>query len=752
MLIHRNRLAGFAFLLLVMPSSVALGQIVPAIYPPPPNLPETLARTADGRATVRAVRLTAPLQLDGRLDEAVYFEILPADGLIQADPKENMPFTERHETWVFFDDSAIYVSMRCWESRPDRMIANEMRRDHGGLAQNDHVSFTLDTFLDRRNAVSLTVSASGGRMDGQFSDERLYNGDWNPVWDSAVSRFEGGWSVEMAVPFKSLRYGPGREQVWGFNVRRLSRWKNEMAHLTAIPRALALRGMFIQSLAGTLVGVEAPPPAMNLEIKPYITGNLISDRTARPPVSNDPGGEVGIDVKYGLGRSLTTDFTYNTDFAQVEADEQQVNLTRFSLFFPEKREFFLENSGTFAFGGAGTFGAASGDTPTIFYSRRIGLNLGRPLPIDGGGRLTGRFGRFSLGVISIQTGEEPVSGSPSTNFSVLRLKRDILRKSNIGVMVTRRSVGERHPGSNETYGVDGAFGFYDNLTVNTYWARTRTRGLGGDNTSYRGQINYAGDRYGLQLEQLSVGHDFNPDMGFVRRLDTRRSFAQARFSPRPTKSVVRRYSFVMSGTYIENGARRIDAREVDGSFAVEFQTGDRFSLSYDRTFEFLPTAFRIATGVEVPTGGYNYESGRVSYSFGQQRPISGSLSAEHGTFYDGHRTTFAVGGGRVELTPQFSAQPTVSVNRVSLPQGAFITTLAGTRTTYTMTPRMFVSALVQYNTSAHSLASNVRLRWEYAPGSELFVVYNDQRDTLAQKEPSLQNRAFIIKINRLLRF
>ncbi len=749
----RTRQAGVALLLLVGLCATAMGQVAPAAYPPPPTLPETMTRAADGRVTIRAVRLPAPLRLDGRLDEAVYTTIHPADGLIQADPNDNVPFTERHETWVFFDDTAIYVSMRCWESRPDRMIANEMRRDHGGVAQSDHVSFTLDTFLDRRNAVSFTVSAAGGRMDGQFSDERIYNGDWNPVWDAAVSRFDGGWTVEMAVPFKSLRYGPGREQVWGFNVRRLSRWKNEMAHLTPIPRALAQRGMFIQSLAGTLVGVEAPPPAMNLEIKPYVTGNLTSDHTARPPVSNDPGGEVGVDVKYGLGRSLTADFTYNTDFAQVEADEQQVNLTRFSLFFPEKREFFLENSGTFAFGGAGTFGAASGDTPTLFYSRRIGLNLGRSVPIDGGGRLTGRLGRFSLGVISIQAGDEPVSASPATNFSVLRLKRDILRKSNVGVLVGRRSVGERRPGTNDTYGVDGAFGFYDNLTVNTYWARTQTPGLGRDDTSYRGQVDYAGDRYGLQLEQLSVGNDFNPDMGFVRRVDIRRSFAQARFSPRPKKKgLVRRYSFVASETYIETGAHRVDTRELDGSATAEFQKGDRFVLAYNRTFEYLPAPFRIATGIAVPTGGYTYQAGRISYTFGQQRKISGTVSTEHGTFYGGHRTIFGVASGRVELTPQFSAQPTVSVNRVSLPQGEFTTTLAGTRATYTMTPLMFVSALVQYNTTAHSLASNVRLRWEYAPGSELFVVYNDQRDTLVRGIPELQNRAFIVKINRLLRF
>jgi hypothetical protein len=473
----------------------------------------------------------------------------------------------------------------------------------------------------------------------------------------------------------------------------------------------------------------------------------------RPAVSNDPGGDVGVDVKYGVGHGLTADFTYNTDFAQVEADEQQVNLTRFSLFFPEKRDFFLENSGTFAFGGAGTFGVVAGDTPTLFYSRRIGLNLGRSVPIEAGGRLTGRMGRFSLGAINIQTNHDAASGAPSTNFSVLRLKRDILRKSNIGILATHRSRGETRPGSNDAVGVDAAFGFFDNLAINSYWSRTRTSGLAGDDVSYRGQLDYAGDRYGLQLEQLSVGRDFNPDIGFVRRTDIQRSFAQARFSPRPKNArVIRKYSYVVAGTYIENGVGRVDWRNVDASFGIEFQHGDRFSAGHARTYEFLPAPFRIAPTVVLPARGYDYASTRGSYAFGDQRRLSGTFSAEHGSFYSGTRTTVGVSGGRIEITPRFSLQPTGSVNRVSLPEGRFTTRLVGSRVTYTMTPLMFASALVQYNSSLNVVTSNIRFRWEYAPGSEFFVVYHDQRDSLTAGFPGLQNRAFIVKVNRLLRF
>ena len=353
---------------------------------------------------------------------------------IQAEPQEGAPATERTEAWVTFDREYVYISFRCWESRPERMVANEMRRDSGNIFQGDFVGFTLDTFYDRRTAVLFTVNAIGGRTDGQVSDERQYNGDWNPIWHVAVGRFDGGWTVETAVPFKSLQYRPGRAQVWGFNLRRDSQWRNEISYIAPIPIAMATNGLQMTSFAATLVDLEAPEGSRNLEIKPYAISEVSGDRTATPKISNDLGGDLGLDVKYGLTQNLTADLTVNTDFAQVEADTQQINLTRFSLFFPEKREFFLENRGLFAFGGAGRsgFGGGGGDTPVLFHSRQIGLHQGQEVPIEVGGRLTGRVGAFSLGVVNIQTGDATVSGAPATNFSVVRVKRDILRRSSIG--------------------------------------------------------------------------------------------------------------------------------------------------------------------------------------------------------------------------------------------------------------------------------------------------------------------------------
>ena len=462
-----------------------------------------------------------------------------------------------------------------------------------------------------------------------------------------------------------------------------------------------------------------------------------------------------MDVKVGVTQGLTADLTYNPDFAQVEADEQQVNLTRFSLFFPEKREFFLENQGAFSFGGSATSGgqARASDMPILFYSRRIGLNERREVPLNAGGRLTGRAGAFTLGALAIQADEDAPGQLPHTTFTVLRAKRDILRRSSVGAMFTGRSVSELASGSNDTFGVDGVFGFYDDLTINTHWARTRTEGLEGDDTSYRGQLDYAGDRYGVQLEHLLVGDAFNPEVGFVRRRDMRRSFGQLRFSPRPQSvAFVRRFVWQASMAYVEDLAGVVETRQLDGEFTTELENSDMLTLIVTDSYEFLPEPFPIAPGLVLPVGGYDFANLRVAYNFGPQRLVSGNLSVEHGTFFSGEKTTVGVSRGRVSITNQFSVEPTVSFNWVDLAEGSFTSNLVGTRATYTVTPRMFASALVQYNSSLDAVSANVRFRWEYRPGSELFVVYNEDRDTTGRRYPTLENRAFIVKVNRLFRF
>jgi hypothetical protein len=725
--------------------------------PPPPAPPAIIARDDQGRITVRAVRLLTALRIDGQIDEAAYDGVEPISDFIQMEPDGGLPATEKTDVWIFFDQANLYVTIRAWETHPERMIVNEMRRDSNNIRMGDCVGFSLDTFYDRRNAAQFEVNPLGARTDGQSTNERQYNADWNPVWSLAVGEFAGGWTVEAAIPFKSLRYRPGSTQVWGFNARRNNKWKNEISFLTRIPPAFGIgRGSFAASLFPTLVGLEAPSGSRNLEVKPFAITDLTTDETASPRISNRASGDWGVDAKYGVTQNLTADLTFRTDFAQVEADEQQVNLTRFSLFFPEKREFFLENQGTYAFAGVGgmaTMGVGGGQTPILFYSRRIGLSQGREVPILAGGRLTGRVGRFSLGMLNIQTRDEPLANTPATNFSVVRVKRDVLRRSSIGTMFTTRSVTQNQTGSNEAYGIDGTFSFFQNLSVNTYWAKTRSAGLQGNDISYRAHLDYPADRFGLQLERLAVGKNFNPEVGFVRRGDMRESYGQFRFSPRPASiKSVRKFSSIGSIDYIEDGRGRLETRTRDGEFAIEFQNSDRFSVGVTDSYEFLKQPFLIAPAVRIPVGGYSFTSGRTVLLFGQQRPLSGSLTAEYGTFYDGHRKALSYTKTRVNVSPRFSLEPTVSINWVDLPAGLFTTKLLGSRVTYTMTPLMFASALIQYDTSTNLVSTNLRLRWEYHPGSELFVVYNEERDSVARPVPDLQNRAFIVKINRLFRF
>jgi hypothetical protein len=516
------------------------------------------------------------------------------------------------------------------------------------------------------------------------------------------------------------------------------------------------RASIAASLYATLVGIETPQPGINLEVKPYVTADLSTDNNSAPPRVNAVNGDVGLDVKYAITQNLTADLTYNTDFAQVEADEQQVNLTRFSLLFPEKREFFLENRDLFTFGGVtgtpGLSSGGSGDAPILFYSRRIGLARGREIPIQGGGRLTGRFARFTVGALDIRTDRDAASGVAAANFSVLRVKRDILRRSSVGALVTRRSVTETRVGANEAYGVDGTFTFFDLLSLNGYWSRTHTDGVKGDDTSYRAFIDYNGDRYGVAVERLAIGDNFNPDVGFVRRDNMRQSWAQMRFSPRP-KSMpsIRKFSSIGTYRYLENGAGQVETRELDGEFAIELQNGDRAFVGIGDHFERLMQQFRVAPTVVIPVGDYSFVTGRVGYNFGLQRSVSGNLLVERGRFYDGERTAVSFRPARLNPTAQLSIEPSVSVNWVDLPSGSFRQMLVGPRVTYTMTPRLFASALMQYNSFGTLIGSNMRLRWEYQPGSEFFVVFNEERDARARGWPALDNRSLIVKVNRRLR-
>ena len=741
--------------------------------PPPPVAPDVITREG-GQATMRAIRLLAGIEVDGRLDEPVYETVAPVSGFIQQLPDEGAPATERTDAWVMFDDENFYVAGRCWDSAPpSEWEATEMRRDAFNMLNNDLFGFLIDTFYDRRNALLFYANPLGGFVDQALTNEGNPNRDWNPVWDVRTGRFDGGWTIEMAVPFKSLRYRPARDQVWGIQLRRTVMRKNEWAYLTLIPISAAgfggRGGVFRVSAAGTLVGLEAPPAGVHLEVKPYAIGGLTPAEAAGAgaaarPIEGD--AKAGVDLKYGVTQNLTADFTWNTDFAQVEVDEQQVNLTRFNLFFPEKREFFLEGRGIFDFA-RGSFRTArslrrgsvlgGGDAPTIFYSRRIGLQGGRAAPILGGGRLTGKLGAFDVGALNIQTGDEALSGARDTNFTVLRVKRDVLRRSSVGGIVTNRSLTLAGDGSNQVYGADAVFSFFDSVNLLGYYARSRTRGVTGRDASYQARFDYGADRYGLEVDHLLVGGGFRPEVGFLRRSNFRRTSLSGRFSPRPSSlEAVRQFVIEASHDYfLTADSGLLETRQNQLAFQTELENSDQFGVRLSDSFERLQRPFfPSGGGVAIPPGGYGFADVRLTYALGPRRLLSGRVEAAAGGYFDGRLTSIDLGRGRVDLTSRLSVEPSVSFNWIELPGGSFRTDLARARVNFTFSPRTFLSSLLQYNSANRTLGANLRLRWEYSPGSELFVVYTEERGTdplRPGRGVGPAGRGFVIKLTRLFR-
>jgi hypothetical protein len=712
------------------------------------------------------VRLDGPLDVDGRLDEPVYSDVPPLTGNIQSIPDEGRPATELTEYWITYDEANIYVSARVHESVPEsEWTANEMRRDANQIGNNDNIGLSFDTYYDRRNGYFFYTNPLGAMVDIQFTNEGSPNFDWNTVFDIRTGRFEGGWTAEIRVPFKSIRYQPGRSQLWGVQLRRSIRRKNEWSHLTAVSRAAAgatgRNGIMRMSRAATLVGLEVPPTGLSIDVKPYGIGSLTTDRLATPHLENEPDYNGGVDVKWAVTQNFALDLTYNTDFAQVEVDEQQINLTRYSLTFPEKREFFLESRGIFNFPANAAGGGGGGSAPTLFFSRQVGLQNGRTVPILGGGRLTGKLGPVDVGALSIQTDEvtdvdslgNESTFAALTNFTVVRLRADVLARSNVGALFARRSRSLTASGSNETYGADAMFAFFDDLYLGGYYARTQTRGVTSDNQSYQGRISWDGDLQGFSFSHLLVEDDFNPEVGLVRRSGFRQTSVNVRASPRPAQiGFIRQLTVEGTADYLTNVRDGLlETRDLNGRLGVELENSDQLAASYTESYERLVRSERI-TGATIPAGRYSFEVLEASYTFGPQRFFSGSLSGRYGGFYDGDLASVGFNRGRVEVFPQLSLEPSVSHNWVSLPGQRFNTFLASTRATYTFTPRLFLSALLQYNSASDRVSANVRLRWEYRPGSEIFLVYTEERDTYDfERTPVLANRGLVIKATSLLR-
>ena len=723
--------------------------------PPAPAAGEAVRRDADGRVTLRAFRLAEPITVDGVLDDPVYEQVPAAEGFVQQEPSEGAPASEGTRVWVLYDADSLYISAELEEEHPERLMANEMRRDQRNIDWGDSFSVIIDTFYDRRNGFLFHTNALGALFDAQVTDERNTNSDWNTVWWVKSHLLEDRYTVEIRIPFRSLRYTAGGPQIWGINFRRRIKHRNEQVFFTPTPQSYSRDGLTRLSNAATLVGVEAPPGSRRMELKPYAIGS--QSHVPLRDINNEWAGDVGADFKFGVTDGLTADVTWNTDFAQVEDDETQVNLSRFSLFYPEKREFFLEGQGVFDFGGRQTrvrpFGGDSTDIPIPFFSRSIGIAGGSAVPILGGARLHGRAGAYQMGLMNIQTGAVGGLDVESTNFSAFRMKRDIFSRSNIGVIATHRNVSADGSGANSLYGMDGNFAPTDNIRFNTFYMATSEPGVetGHQAATYMGQFRYETDLIDVTAERLYLGEDFNPGMGFVRRRDFTKNGGSLQFSPRPRGiKAIRQFEFKVDANNYDRPDGEMETREYKFEARAILESSDRIFLDHTLTEERLLEGFDLSGEVGVPAGNYRFARTGVRLRMGSHRRLSGFLRYEFGDFFEGTRQEVSY-LGRAEVSQRFSLEPNISFNWIEVPEGEVRAQVSRLRATYTVSPRSFLGALVQYNSAAQLMSANIRFRWEYSPGSDLFVVFSTNRDG-DDGLSGLSDRTLVVKFTRLFRF
>jgi Domain of unknown function (DUF5916) len=705
----------------------------------------TAARANDARPVLRAMRVVeeGAIRVDGRLDEGAWKQAPVTSDFQQREPLEGVPASEATEVRVLYDPHILYVGILARDREPQRIIARTLRRDRVmepdlegkyGFAGDDALAILFDTFQDRRNAVVFATNPNGAEFDASITDESpAFNADWRGVWRVAAQRGPEGWSAEFAIPFRTLRY-PDGSTAWGFNVERIIRRKNELGIWNGWSRQDG--GFHRVSRAGTLEGLESlPRPALNLEVKPFglLGANGIEGAASRGQA------QAGLDFKYEVRPGLVLDATVRPDFAQVEADDQQINLTRFDLFFPEKRDFFLENAGIFEFGVRGYF-----EPPPflLFFSRRIGIGAEGPTKVLGGGRLSGRAGRQTLGFLDVV--EDGAPGQPRTNFGVVRVKRDIGASNYIGGIVadTRRG-GE----ANTAAGVDWSFWPTGSLDVTGFVARTSSSGEGGDGDAYRLGLDYNVDRVGLSGQHLTIEPGARADMGFVTRTDIRRSEATGRVSFRPPMLGLRKVDLLLGGTYIANLAGQRQDESLGPALVLEWNSGDLFRCFVNRGRTRVPEAFDLGGLVPVPAADYEMRQLSFFGSTSQSRPLV--LTVQGDLFHTLGGSVSSVGAG---ATVARNAHLALSVgytrNAVDLPTGAFTANLASLRVDYAFSTRLFAHAFVQYNGLERKVFTNLRLSFIHRPGSDLYLVLNDEQGPGAG--PS--TRAVAAKLTYLMRF
>ena len=588
--------------------------------------------------TIRALPIPGPIRVDGVLDEAAWAQAQMISDFTQQDPREGEPATERTEVRILLSPSTLYVGVMCFDAQPDRIVARERRRDND-LRNDDRFEVVFDTYHDRRNGFYFVTNPLGTRFDALITDEGVdINSEWDERWwvESRIS--EQGWSAEFEIPLAILRASPDRD-TWGVNFQRFIRRKNEIAFWSGWDRDYT----FLQvSQAGTLEGLGGVKTGLRARVKPYLLGagrEAGSDRGLRN------ASEIGIEVaKIGITPSLIAEFTLNPDFAQVEVDDAVVNLTRFPLFFPERREFFLERAGVFDFSVGGRRGGQSERLLQMFFPRRIGLTEDRrPLPVLAGAKVTGRVGDVDLGVLNMQTNN--FEGRPADNYSVVRVKKNILARSNVGAFITNRQSRAGND-RNSFAGGESNFTFLKNTEVHASLGRSFTQGATGDQMMGRLKFDRLTERYEVFAEHLYIGDEFRHDLGYVQRNGVRRSNAIVTWDPRPDMLNIRRLAIKSELGYVTDTKNRLESRLQNIQLRTYFQTGAAIRVAANDNFERLDTPFRITPSTAIPPGDYHF--GDVLFEF-TGRPdaiVVPQITSGVGDFYNGSRKY-------IELKPSF---------------------------------------------------------------------------------------------------
>ncbi|HIC53394.1 MAG TPA: hypothetical protein EYO97_06150 [Gemmatimonadetes bacterium] len=712
-----------------------------------------------------ATRVEEAPTIDGILDDASWMAGSSLGDFVQRDPMEGEPVSERTEVRILYDDEAVYVGAWLFDRDADGIVYGEARRD-ANPQDADALLLVFDTYLDRQNGFLFATTPAGIEYDGQITREGQgggrgsggsgggggrrqssgsgggFNVNWDGSWQVATTRDGEGWYAEFRIPFSTLRYGSGGAQRWGFNVTRRIRRNNEESFWSPVARQF---NVFRLSSAGVLEGFDAPARRTGT-FTPYLLGSGRRVYAANSSPEDDNNGDVGFDLKVVSAASLTLDLTYNTDFAQVEVDEQQLNLTRFSLFFPEKRPFFLENAGTFAVGSA--------QNNEIFFSRRIGIADGQAVPILGGGRITGRIAGLTVGFLDIQT-ESVDSVAPANNFGVVRVMKELPNRTRIGAAFVSRYNTDDTDDYNYTGALDGRLGIGEALTLDGYVAASSTPGTENDQTSLELSGQWTSRDWDFRAQYRRVGEGFNPEVGFSPRgahqfrsvyglrhirVDGIDWFKELRphFSYREHLSL--------------DGFSETRHWHLDSHF--EFANGAFFQLpGVNFRREGLREPFEISDGIFIPAGTYDNPDWGFRFNTDLSAPLSVEGNIDIGGFYNGTRygTGTAV---NARVSDTFVASLRVNWFDVTLDQGDFQTSLISFKAAYSFTPSIYLQSLLQYSDQSDSFSGNIRFGWLNTAGTGLFLVYNDLRHTGSILETGIPRgpleRSFVIKFTRLL--